>query len=144
MARTSMRRAGALLAIAASAACGGDGPDCVPIVHEPIAIRFPLFAPGAALPFADASLRQEFVEYATAGCPGPQVSTFLRFEPNVPAAVQFGYRLDYGSAQASWFYLGEARLGGTLVPTNEVLVSREPDPITNGAFALGFTYFTPL
>jgi hypothetical protein len=143
MVRSTIRLTCALLALVGVAACSDNGPDCVPLVYQPTFVSFPIFAPGATAPFADAVLRQEYLEYDRAGCPGPQSSTFLRFEPRVPIFVRFGYRLDYESDVTAWFYTGEVGLNGSLVPTNEVLVSRDPDPIEFGSFVLQFTYFQP-
>jgi hypothetical protein len=143
--RSSVLKACALLVVAALTACSSDsGPSCVPVVFEPIIVRFPIYAPGAAIPFANARLRQEYTEYDGPSCPVPVAATYLRFEPLVPAFVRFGYRLDYRSDATDWFYVGEVGFNGLLTPTNDVLVSRDPDPIDLGEFLLTFTYFTPL
>jgi hypothetical protein len=144
MVRSTIRRTCASLALVGLAACSDNGPDCVPVVRAPTFVSFPVFAPGATVPFADAVLRQEFLQYDRAGCPVATSGTFLRFEPRVPIFVRFGYRLDYESDFTAWFYAGEVGLSGSLVPTNEVLVSRDPDPIEFGSFVLQFSYFLPL
>lgn len=144
MVRSSLRRACVLFALVGLAACGDDGPDCVPIAFEPTIVRFEIYAPGATVPFANARLRQEYVEYDRVGCPAPQSYTYLRFEPLGSFFLRFGYRLDYESDATAWFYVGEAGLNGSLAPTNDVLVSRDPDPIEFGTINLAFTYFQPL
>ena len=144
MIRSRFRRALGLLALVGLAACGDDGPDCVPLAFEPTIIRFEIYAPGATVPFANARLRQEYVAYDRSGCPAPQWYTWLRFEPLAPLFLRFGYRLDYESDFTSWFYVGEAAFSGSPAPTNDVLVSRDPDPIESGSINLAFTYFDPL
>ena len=144
MVRSRLRRACVLFALVGLAACGDDGPDCVPIAFEPTIIRFEIYAPGAVVPFANARLRQEYVEYDRAGCPAPQSYTYLRFEPLGSFFLSFGYRLDYESDVSAWFWVGEAGFNGLLEPTNDVLVSRDPDPIEFGVINLAFTYFQPL
>lgn len=144
MVRSMLRRACVLVALVGVAACGDDGPDCVPIAFEPTIVRFEIYAPGATVPFANARLRQEYIEYDRAGCPAPQSFTYLRFEPLGSYFLRFGYRLDYESDVTGWFYVGEAGFNGSLAPTNDVLVSRDPDPIEFGTIALSFTYFQPL
>jgi hypothetical protein len=148
MVRSTILKARALVALVALigvAGCGdgSNGPTCTPILYEPTIVRFPLFAPGAEFPFANARLRQEYVEYDQPGCPVPQSSTFLRFEPLGSFLVRFGYRLDYESVATGWFYVGEVVLNGAPAPTNDVLVSRDPDPIEFGSINLAFTYFQP-
>ena len=144
MVRSRLRRACVLFALVGLAACGDDGPDCVPVAFEPTIIRFEIYAPGAVVPFANARLRQEYVEYDRAGCPAPQSYTYLRFEPLGSFFLSFGYRLDFESDVAAWFWVGEAGFNGLLEPTNDVLVSRDPDPIEFGVINLAFTYFQPL
>jgi hypothetical protein len=39
--------------------------------------------------------------------------------------------------------VGEVVLNGAPAPTNDVLVSRDPDPIEFGTINLAFTYFQP-
>jgi hypothetical protein len=139
------RKTCALFALVGLAACGGDeGPDCVPEPFEPTIVRFELYAPGAIVPFANARLRQEYIEYDRAGCPAPQSSTYLRFEPLGSYFVRFGYRLDFESDVTTWYFVGAAGFSGLLAPTNDVLVSRDPDPIEFGTIALSFTNFQPL
>ena len=144
MVRSMFRRAQVLFALVGLAACGDDGPECVPLAFEPTIVRFEIFAPGATVPFANARLRQEYVAFARTDCPAPQWNTYLRFEPLAPSFVRFGYRLDYESDFTTWFYVGEAAFGGSPAPTNDVLVSRDPDPIEFGSINLAFTYFEPL
>jgi hypothetical protein len=145
MVHSTILKAFALLALLGVAGCGdgSSGPSCTPIFYEPTIVRFPIFAPGATLPFANARLRQEYVEYDRPGCPAPQSTTVLRFEPLVPFPVRFGYRLDYESAATGWFFVSEVVLNGLVAPTNDVLVSRDPDPIEFGSISLAFTYFQP-
>lgn len=145
MVRSTILKACALIALVGVAGCGdgSSGPTCTPIFYEPTIIRFPIFAPGAVQPFANARLRQEYVEYDQAGCPAPQSTTFLRFEPLGSFLVRFGYRLDYESVATDWFWVGEVVLNGAVAPTNDVLVSRDPDPIEFGSINLAFTYFEP-
>ena len=144
MVRSVFRRAHLLCVLVGLAACGDDGPDCVPLAFEPTIVRFEIFAPGATVPFANARLRQEYVAYDRAGCPAPQWYTYLRFEPLGPLFLRFGYRLDYESDFTTWFYVGQAAFNGSPAPTNDVLVSRDPDPIESGSINLAFTYFEPL
>lgn len=126
MDRSTIRRARALVALVGLAACsdGPTGPVCTPIVSAPTVIRFPIFAPGAVVPFAGAEV-------------------YLRFEPLGSYFVAFRYRLDYASDNTTWFFVGRAGFNGAVVPTNEVLVSTDPDPIELGSAQLTFQSFTP-
>ena len=144
MVRSTIRRACALVALVGLAACsdGPAGPVCTPIVSEPTIIRFPVFAPGAVVPFANARVRQVFIEYGQAGCPSPGAQVYLRFEPLGSFFVEFRYRLDYASDNTGWFFVGNAGFNGAVVPTNEVLVSTDPDPIQFGSAVLTFQSFT--
>lgn len=143
---TSLRGAVVALALVATAGCGDDssGPSCPPFVVDEIFLSFPVYAPGAALPFADARLRQVYYDYADARCPAPFAQTYLSYAPLVPLAVQFGYTLQFLEPDYSWFYSGEVQLLGGPSPTNEVTVSYETFPIDQGAFELTFDYFDPL
>ena len=145
MVRSTIRLA-CVLALAGAAACsdGSNGPSCTPFVLEPTVITFPIFAPGSVQPFANARVRQDFVEFREVGCPGPQASTYLRFEPLGSYFVTFTYRLDYASDVTAWSFTGSAGLNGLLAPTNDVLISTDPDPIQYGSAQLVFLTFTPL
>lgn len=145
MDRSTIRRARALVALVGLAACsdGPTGPVCTPIVSEPTVIRFPIFAPGAVVPFANARVRQLYFDYDQPGCPAPGAEVYLRFEPLGSYFVEFRYRLDYASDNTTWFFVGSAGFNGAVVPTNEVLVSTDPDPIELGSAQLTFQSFTP-
>ena len=145
MVRFRLRRVCAVLALVGVCACADDGPAgpvCTPIVAEPTVIRFPVFAPGSSVPFANARVRQDYVEFQEPGCPALRAEVHLRFEPLGSYVVQFNYRLDYASNATDWFYVGSAGFNGAVVPTNDVLVSLDPDPIERGSAVLSFQSFT--
>jgi len=144
MVRSRLRRVCAVLALAGVCACsdGPAGPVCTPILAEPTIIFFPVYAPGSNVPFANARMRQDFIHYQETGCPAPHAEVHLRFEPLGIVAVQFRYRLDYASSVTDWFYVGSAALDGAPVPTSDVLVSVDPDPIETGTAVLSFQSFT--
>lgn len=141
----ALRRLVPLALVVLLPACGDDGPSCIPDVRLVDEVAFELVTPGP-LPvlFADAVLEQEEVTYFESGCPADGVFTYLYFDPYSRWFVDFSYDLDVQfTATSGWFYRGSARFAGSLAPTNRVLVSDDPRPISAASIDLVFTSFVP-
>jgi hypothetical protein len=141
----SLRGALAALALVLVTGCGdgNSGPSCRSFVVDELFVNFPIFAPGATVPFAEAQVRQAFLDFDDVRCGAPFAQAFLRFAPLAPLRVRFGYRMDFVYPGAGWFFTGDVQLLGGATPTNEVFVSDDPFPITDGRFTLRFTFFEP-
>jgi hypothetical protein len=141
----SLRGAFAALALVLVAGCGDSntGPACRSFVADELFVNFPIFAPGATAPFAEAQVRQAFFDWDDVRCGSPFAEVYLRFAPLAPLRVRFGYRMDFIYPRNGWFFTGDVQLLGGVTPTNEVFVSSDPFPITDGAFSLRFTFFEP-
>ncbi|MCU0620871.1 MAG: hypothetical protein MUC69_05130 [Gemmatimonadales bacterium] len=143
--RRTLARLVPLLCATLLAACGDDGPDCVPDSRLVDQVAFETVTPGPLpVPFADAVLEQYEIIFLDSRCPANRLETYLYFDPLSRWFVDFDYDLDVRFTPTSgWFYRGSARFSGSLAPTNSILVSDDGRFISDAAIDLVFTSFEP-